>query len=83
MAKAQGHNSGPPSSGTSPLALSLDQVARDFRLPFALIVVLLLLSAVPRILDNSILAWSFWASATALLGWMAYLVLQAARQGQS
>jgi len=45
-----------------------------FKFPFALSIALFLLSFYPRILDNPILAWSFWGAAGVLLLWQAFLL---------
>ncbi len=64
------HNNKEPAAG------SLAKVSMAaFKVPFALTLVLALLSFMPRVQGNSTLVWSFSAAAAALLSWQAYLLV--------
>lgn len=54
-----------------------------FKFPLALAIGLLLISFFERVQGNTVLFWSFWGGACALLVWQAYLLLQAHGNGES
>ncbi len=54
---------------------------RVFGVPLALTLGLILLSFVPRVHDNPVLARSFWAAALALLAWQVVLLASVQRAG--
>lgn len=56
---------------------------RSFLLPFALTLLLLGLSFVPRVSQNLTLTWSFWAAVVVLLVWQLSIFLTARRQQET
>jgi len=64
-------NPSPPASATKSNALG------SFKLPLALTLLLVAMSFTPRVQENEILVWSFWAAAAALLGWQIIVFLTA------
>lgn len=53
-----------------------------FKFPFALSILLIALSFVPRIQGNATLVWSFWGAAAALLAWQAYLLVNSKNKNE-
>ena len=53
-----------------------------FKFPFALSILLIALSFVPRIQGNTTLVWSFWGAAAALLAWQAYLLVNSKNKNE-
>lgn len=59
---------------------SSDGFSKSFRLPLALIVGLLLLSAFPRVQSNAVLVYSIWSAAASLLLWQLTLFFLSRRE---
>lgn len=70
-----------PTSGPLLATLAASKPLGNFLLPLLLILALAGITFLPRIQQNEILLWSFWAAIVFLLGWIAWLFL-AARQRQ-
>lgn len=59
-----------------PSGRQMNSPAAAFKVPFVLTIALFLVSFLPRVQSNEILAWSLWGAALALLAWQAYLYFQ-------
>ncbi len=70
-------NPSQPASATNSNALG------SFKLPLVLTLLLFAMSFTPRVQENEILVWSFWAAAAALLGWQIIVFLTARSRGET